>query len=159
MQCVPLGTPALKANAEMNVDFFKRADPGLMLNDVSVEWALLARLCSVPSVKVRMHGDRSDASHIAAYQACADMIAPYHPELEQDDFPDWAARRACSGRLACQQRPMAAGHRGGQPPGHGASETSVRSRRAEKDRGPSHPPGSRPLGKRFLGELRRTVPG
>lgn len=89
-QCVPLGSPALKANAELIVDVFRRNNPGLMINDVSVEWALLARLCSVPSVKVRMHGDRSDASHIAAYQACVGMIAPFHPDLEQPDYPDWA---------------------------------------------------------------------
>lgn len=93
MQCVPLGSPALKANAELMVDFFRRANPGLMFNDVSVEWALLARLCSVPCVKVRMHGDRADASHTTAYQACAGMIAPYHEDLEQDDYPAWARRK------------------------------------------------------------------
>jgi len=93
MQCVPLGSSALKANAELMVDFFSRANPGLMFNDVSVEWALLARLCSVPCVKVRMHGDRSDASHTAAYQACASLIAPYHSDLEQDDYPAWARRK------------------------------------------------------------------
>ncbi|WP_099827093.1 glycosyltransferase [Oceaniglobus indicus] len=99
-QCVPLGSPALKANAELIVDFFRRRNPGLMFNDVSVEWALLARLCSVPSVKVRMHGDRDDASHIAAYQACVGMIAPFHPDLEQADYPDWArAKTFYSGGL------------------------------------------------------------
>lgn len=89
-QCVPLGSPALKANAEAIVGVLKRDNPGLMINDVSVEWALLARLCSVPCVKIRMHGDRSDASHIAAYQGCVGMIAPFHPDLEQPDYPDWA---------------------------------------------------------------------
>lgn len=55
------GPSALKVNAELIVDFFARSGPGLMINDVSVEWALLARFCSVPSVKMRMHGDQSDA--------------------------------------------------------------------------------------------------
>ncbi|WP_430449636.1 glycosyltransferase [Rhodophyticola sp.] len=99
-QCVPLGSPALKANAEAIVGAFKRDNPGLMINDVSVEWALLARLCSVPSVKIRMHGDRSDASHTAAYQACVGMIAPFHADLEQPDYPDWArAKTFYSGGL------------------------------------------------------------
>lgn len=93
MQCVPLGSEALKANATLIVNFFNRANPGLIFNDVSVEWALLARLCSVPSVKVRMHGDRSDASHVAAYQACAGLIAPFHADLEQSDYPNWARRK------------------------------------------------------------------
>ena len=99
-QCVPLGSPALKANAEAIVEVFNRGNPGLMINDVSVEWALLARLCSVPSVKIRMHGDRSDASHIAAYQACVGMIAPFHADLEQPDYPEWArAKTFYSGGL------------------------------------------------------------
>ena len=93
LQCVPLGSPALKANAELIVDFFRRCDPGLFFNDVSVEWALLARLCSVPAVKVRMHGARDDASHMAAYQACAGMVAPFHADLEQADYPGWARRK------------------------------------------------------------------
>ncbi|WP_224814762.1 glycosyltransferase [Hasllibacter sp. MH4015] len=99
-QCVPLGSSALKANAEEIVGVFKRDNPALMINDVSVEWALLARLCSVPSVKIRMHGDRSDASHIAAYQACVGMIAPFHADLEQPDYPEWArAKTFYSGGL------------------------------------------------------------
>ena len=107
MQCVPLGSPALKANAERIVGFFQRDNPGLMVNDVSVEWALLARLCSVPSVKIRMHGDRGDASHLAAYQACAGMIAPFHPDLEQADYPDWARRKTFySGGLCTNRDPV-----------------------------------------------------
>ena len=107
MQCVPMGSPNLKANAEAIVDFFRRRSPGLMFNDVSVEWALLARLCSVPAVKVRMHGDRTDASHVAAYQACAGMVAPFAEALEQPDYPAWArAKTFYSGGLCTTTAPV-----------------------------------------------------
>ena len=107
MQCVPLGSPRLKANAQLIVDVFRRRSPGLMFNDVSVEWALLARLCSVPCVKVRMHGDRSDASHVAAYQACAAMVAPFAEALEQPDYPAWArAKTFYSGGLCTTTDPV-----------------------------------------------------
>ncbi|MDA8870477.1 glycosyl transferase [Rhizobiaceae bacterium] len=107
MQCVPMGSVALKRNAELIVESFRTMPPGLFFNDVSVEWALLARLCSVPTVKVRMHGDRSDASHVAAYQACAGMIAPYHRDMEQDDYPAWAAAKTFySGGLCTTRDPI-----------------------------------------------------
>ena len=107
MQCVPMGSSRLKANAEAIVDAFRRRSPGLFLNDVSVEWAVLSRLCSVPCVKVRMHGDRSDMSHVTAYQACAGMIAPFAESLEQADYPDWArAKTFYSGGLCTTRDPI-----------------------------------------------------
>ena len=104
MQCVPMGSPRLKHNAQAIVDVLARRNPGLMFNDVSVEWALLARLCSVPAVKVRMHGDRNDASHVAAYQACAGMVAPFAEAIEQPDYPEWARRKTFYAGGLCTTR-------------------------------------------------------
>ncbi|WMS44536.1 glycosyltransferase [Acuticoccus sp. MNP-M23] len=107
MQCVPMGSRRLKQNAEAIVEVFRRDNPGLFVSDVSVEWALLARLCAVPCVKIRMHGDRSDASHIAAYQACAGMIAPFDARIEQADYPGWArAKTFYSGGLCTTRDPV-----------------------------------------------------
>ncbi len=90
MQCVPMGSQALQENAGLLANFLTEQKPGLFFNDVSVEWAILSRLCSVPCVKVRMHGDRSDLSHTTAYQACAGLVAPYDAAMEQPDYPQWA---------------------------------------------------------------------
>ncbi len=107
MQCVPMGSPRLKENAETIVDVFRRDNPALFISDVSVEWALLARLCAVPCVKIRMHGDRSDASHTAAYQACAGMIAPFDARIEQADYPAWAREKTFySGGLCTTRDPV-----------------------------------------------------
>ncbi|MEM1306061.1 MAG: glycosyltransferase [Pseudomonadota bacterium] len=93
MHCVPLGSEKLRANATTIVDVFHRVNPALFFVDVSAEWTLLARLCSVPAVKVRMHGDRSDPGHVAAYQSAVSLVAPYDAAIEQDDYPAWARRK------------------------------------------------------------------
>lgn len=107
MQCVPLGSDALRENARMLSAWLTGSGAGLFINDVSVEWALLARLCSVPCVKIRMHGERDDPSHVAAYQASAGIIAPYAEMLEQPDYPDWAQRKTFySGGLCTTTAPV-----------------------------------------------------
>lgn len=95
MHSVPMGSAPLTRNAAAFTRFFAEDRPGLFFVDVSAEWAILARLCSVPTVSVRMHGDRSDPGHLGAYQASVSMVAPYHASLEQPDYPDWARRRTC----------------------------------------------------------------
>lgn len=87
MHCVPLGSDRLRENAAQIAGLFADHKPGLFFVDVSAEWALLARLASVPAVKVRMHGDRDDPGHTAAYEACVGMVAPFDERLEQADYP------------------------------------------------------------------------
>ena len=87
MHCVPMGSERMRDNAGLIVRHFQDDRPGLFFVDVSAEWAMLARLCSVPAVKVRMHGDRNDAGHMGAYEACVGMVAPFHESLEQADYP------------------------------------------------------------------------
>lgn len=89
MHCAPLGWPGIRKAMAVMADWFDRADPALMICDVSAEVAHLARLCSVPHVKVLQHGDRSDPGHMAAYRGAAGLIAPFAPELAQDDWPAW----------------------------------------------------------------------
>ena len=71
----------------------RSVDPALFVIDVSAEIALLARIMSVPAITIRMHGDRSDAGHLAGYEACVGMLAPFDERIEQDDYPVWARRR------------------------------------------------------------------
>ena len=90
MHCVPLGVEAQRAHMATIAETLDRIDPALLVIDVSAEIALLARILSVPAIKIRMHGDRLDPGHLAAYQACPLLLAPFDEALEQEDYPDWA---------------------------------------------------------------------
>ncbi|MEF3088056.1 hypothetical protein VLL29_20690, partial [Bacillus altitudinis] len=87
LHCAPLGWPGIRKAMAILADWFDRADPALMICDVSAEVAQFARLCSVPHVKILQHGDRSDPGHKAAYQGAAGLLAPFAPELAQPDWP------------------------------------------------------------------------
>ena len=87
MHCVPLGVPEARETFGIVARWMLEADPVLFVSDVSAEMAQLSRLLSVPCVKIRMHGDRSDPGHIGAYEACVGLLAPFSKEMEQEDFP------------------------------------------------------------------------
>ncbi len=87
MHCAPLGWPQIRAATSTLTAWFQEADPELMVVDVSAEIAQLARLCSVPVVKILQHGDRSDDGHMRAYEGCEGLLAPYAEALEQPDRP------------------------------------------------------------------------
>ncbi|MGE4304021.1 MAG: glycosyltransferase [Novosphingobium sp.] len=58
------------------------ARPRLFVVDVSVEVAMLARLCSVPTVYVRLSGVRDDRPHADAFASASALLAPFHAALE-----------------------------------------------------------------------------
>ena len=92
LHCAPLGWPGIRQAMAAMARWFAEADPALMICDVSAEVAQLARICSVPPVKVLQHGDRGDAGHRAAYDGAAGLLAAFHADLAQ---PEWdAAMRA-----------------------------------------------------------------
>lgn len=90
MHCVPLGVREMRSSMRRILDHLDTREIGLFVIDVSAELAQLARIASVPAVKIRMHGRREDPGHTAAYQACVGMLAPYDPRLEQAAYPSWA---------------------------------------------------------------------
>ena len=69
--------------------------PALMVVDVSVEMAMLARLASVPTVCVRLNGERNDAPHVAAFRSATALLAPFHADLELASTPTWVRERTC----------------------------------------------------------------
>lgn len=87
LDCAPVGVSAIRGTGGIIASWLAREDPALFVVDVSAELALLGRICSVPVVKIRMHGDRNDQAHQAAYSACTAMLAPYDASLEQADWP------------------------------------------------------------------------
>ena len=107
LHCVPLGSAPMTRNVAAFTRFFAEHRPGLFFVDVSAEWAVLARLASVPAVTVRMHGDRADASHLAGYEASVGMVAPYDAALEQPEYPErLRARTFYSGGLCTTRDPV-----------------------------------------------------
>jgi len=88
LDCAPVGVSAIRGSAGIMAAWLAEADPVLFIVDVSAELALLGRICSVPTVKIRMHGDRGDRAHQAAYSACTAILAPFDEQLEQTDWPD-----------------------------------------------------------------------
>ncbi|MES1929961.1 hypothetical protein SADO_11924 [Salinisphaera dokdonensis CL-ES53] len=93
MHCVPLGLRPMRQTMRRILDHLDERDSGLFVIDVSAELALLARIASVPAIKIRMHGNRCDPGHRAAYEACTAMLAPYDARLEQSDYPAWARNK------------------------------------------------------------------
>ena len=94
LHCAPVGWPGIRQAMGRFASWFASADPALIVCDVSAEVAQLARICSVPHVKVLQHGDRTDPGHRAAYDGAAGLIVPCDERLAQ---PDWTpAMRAKS---------------------------------------------------------------
>lgn len=87
LHCAPVGWPGIRRAMGAIAEWFATADPALMICDVSAEIAQLARICSVPHVKILQHGDRGDPGHQAAYAGAAGILAPFSPALAQ---PEWA---------------------------------------------------------------------
>ena len=95
LHCAPLGWPGIREAMAAMTHWFATADPALMICDVSAEVAQLARICSVPHVKVLQHGDRSDAGHRAAYDGAAGLLAPFHVDLAQSEWDTAMRARTC----------------------------------------------------------------
>jgi predicted glycosyltransferase len=95
LHCAPLGWPSIRRAMSMLVTWFDAADPALMICDVSAEIAQLARICSVPHVKVLQHGNRGDAGHQTAYEGAVGLLAPFHVALAQPEWDGAIHARTC----------------------------------------------------------------
>jgi UDP-N-acetylglucosamine--N-acetylmuramyl-(pentapeptide) pyrophosphoryl-undecaprenol N-acetylglucosamine transferase len=83
----PIGVAGLRQRTAALATWFTTADPAVLVVDVSVEVALLARLSGVAPVVVRQHGDRWDPGHRAAYEGAAALLAPWAPAFEDPTAP------------------------------------------------------------------------
>ncbi|GAB2870075.1 glycosyltransferase [Nocardioides pacificus] len=79
---VPLGDPGLRERSAAVSAWIDRAAPEVMVVDVSVEVALLARLHGVPVVSVVLPGDRRDAAHRLGYDVSSALVALWPAEAE-----------------------------------------------------------------------------
>ncbi|MGI4895810.1 MAG: glycosyltransferase, partial [Janthinobacterium lividum] len=74
---VPVGHRGLRSRMSAVAAWIERAQPTLMVVDVSVEVTLLARLCGVPVVVCAMLGDRDDPAHRLGRDVARALIAPW----------------------------------------------------------------------------------
>jgi hypothetical protein len=73
----PLGSAGLATRMAGIARWCVEWRPDLLLVDVSVEVAMLARLCGVPFAYLRQTGERDDPPHELAYRWAAGLLAPY----------------------------------------------------------------------------------
>jgi hypothetical protein len=91
----PLGSAGLATRMAAIAAWVERRRPHLMLVDVSVEVAMLARLCGVPFAYLRQSGERDDPPHQLAYRWAAGLLAPYPKWLEPAGTPAEIRERSC----------------------------------------------------------------
>ncbi len=95
----PLRHPGL--SGRMLVISQRLAELSVMVVDVSVEVALLARLFGVPVVVVAMRGDRADRPHLAGYDAATALLAPWEDGFPEGWWPDrWTAKTHFVGAMS-----------------------------------------------------------
>jgi UDP-N-acetylglucosamine transferase subunit ALG13 len=88
----PLNVAGQTDRVAMLSAFFAEQTPLLLVVDVSVEVAMLATLCGVPTVVVRQHGKRDDLAHTLAYRNAAGLLAPYGRNLQPEE-DEWLSEK------------------------------------------------------------------
>ena len=91
----PLGHPGLRDRMVAIAEWVRRAEPAVVVVDVSVEVALLCRLLGVPVVGVVLPGDRGDEPHRLGASVCEALVGcwPYVAAHPVTGFPDTDLRR------------------------------------------------------------------
>ncbi|ANS79825.1 hypothetical protein SGUI_2429 [Serinicoccus hydrothermalis] len=90
---VPLHHPGLARRHHQVARWLDRARPDLVVVDVSVEIAVLVRLCGVPVVLGGMPGDREDQPHRLARSLAEAVLAPWPPGAHGDGAASGPAPR------------------------------------------------------------------
>ena len=85
----PLGHPGIRTRMAAIAEWAAKTDPILMVVDVSVEVALFARLLSLPTLVVRLAGDRSDPAHFEAFRSAERLIATFPEAFDSVNLPGW----------------------------------------------------------------------
>jgi hypothetical protein len=83
----PLHHDGLARRSEQLSRWVVDHSPRALVVDVSVEVALLGRLCGVPTVVVAMPGQRDDRTHRLAYDSADALLAPWPRGAHGLDWP------------------------------------------------------------------------
>ncbi|TPG13289.1 glycosyltransferase [Pedococcus bigeumensis] len=92
---VPRGHHGLAQRSAQITAWAAHERPRALVVDVSVEVALLARLCGVPTVVVAMPGQRHDRAHRLAYDTADALLAPWPQGAHDHDWPREWTDKAC----------------------------------------------------------------
>jgi hypothetical protein len=90
---VPRGHVGLAERSAQITAWVVEHRPRAVVVDVSVEVALLVRLCGVPTVVVALPGERLDPAHRAAYDTADALLAPWPQGTHDAAWPsEWVAK-------------------------------------------------------------------
>jgi len=89
----PLDHRGIQNRIAVLANWIARSRPALLVIDVSVEVAMLARLTGVRTIYVRLAGNRYDPAHRQAFQAANQLLAPFHEDLDGLDTPAWVRHK------------------------------------------------------------------
>ena len=90
---VPRGHAGLARRSAQITAWVVEHRPHAVVVDVSVEVALLARLCGVPTVVVALPGERQDRAHRLAYDSADALLAPWPRGTHETGWPpEWTAK-------------------------------------------------------------------
>jgi predicted glycosyltransferase len=103
----PLEHDGVRRRMALLATWIEQARPALMVIDVSVEIAMLARLAATPTVYVRLGGARDDVAHAEAFRGARALISPFHRDLDEPSTPDWVSARTrfCPGLTLAKPAP------------------------------------------------------
>lgn len=98
----PLHHDGIRRRMSLVADWIALEKPALVVVDVSVEMAMLARLCATPVVYIRLSGLRDDAAHLEAFRLSEALLAPFDGRLDDPDVAEWVRDKTmfCPGIVA-----------------------------------------------------------
>ncbi|MFJ2257271.1 glycosyltransferase [Streptomyces sp. NPDC087844] len=97
----PVGHAGLRARMALIARWIEAASPRLLMSDVSVEVALLARLLGTPVAVAAMRGERTDPPHRMAYDLADLLLAPWPAALPEPGRPAcWSAKTVHTGAFS-----------------------------------------------------------
>jgi hypothetical protein len=89
----PVGYEGIRRRVASMAAWIASARPALIMVDVSVEIAMLARLMSTRFAYMRLGGERTDAAHLEAFRAAQMLVAPFHEDLDAPGVPQWVRKK------------------------------------------------------------------
>ncbi|MET9927399.1 MULTISPECIES: glycosyltransferase [unclassified Streptomyces] len=97
----PVLHAGLRGRMARIAEWIAATSPSLLVSDVSVEVALLARLLGTPTAVVAMRGERTDPPHRAAYDLAELLLAPWPSTLPEPGWPrHWQAKTVYTGAFS-----------------------------------------------------------
>jgi hypothetical protein len=89
----PVGQRSIQQRSLLLLRSLLENDTKLLIVDVSVEVAALARAASIPYAYVRLPGIRNDQGHLQAFKAATFLLAYFPESFEDDSVPDWVKNK------------------------------------------------------------------